>query len=81
MPVQLKINHDELLKDQRVIDEIHRHLWIESEKAGYDRGFEWAQEDWLKRYAIEWVKYYIPDKLPSSTSFKVKDVRLKSGRR
>ncbi len=25
----------DLLKDKRVIEEINRHLWIESQKAGY----------------------------------------------
>ena len=35
----------ELLKDKRVIDEINRHKWIESEKSGRDIGFERAVED------------------------------------
>lgn len=48
----------ELLKDKRVAEEIHRHLWIESEKAGYDIGFEKAAEDWLKRFSGEWVRYH-----------------------
>ncbi len=47
----------ELLKDKRVIEEINRHLWIESEKAGYDIGFEKAADDWLKRFSGEWIKY------------------------
>lgn len=66
----LKISKGELLKDKRVMEEIHRHLWIESEKAGYDRGLDWAKEDWLNRYAVEWVKYYMPEKLVSATRMK-----------
>ena len=64
----LKITYDELLKDKRVIEEIQRHLWIESEKAGYDRGFEWAKENWLRHYAEEWVKYYMPEKLVTAAA-------------
>ncbi len=51
---------EKLLQDKRVIDEINRHLWIESEKAGYDIGFERASEDWLAKYADEWIKYNAP---------------------
>jgi hypothetical protein len=53
----VKPGSKELLKDRRVIEEINRHLWIESEKAGYDIGFEKAAEDWLKRFSGEWIKY------------------------
>ena len=55
---QMKAGSRELLKDKRVIEEINRHLWIESEKAGYDIGFERAAEDWLKRFSGEWIKYH-----------------------
>ena len=41
------VAHKELLKDRRVVEEINRHLWIESEKAGYDIGFDKAASDWL----------------------------------
>ena len=51
-----------LLKDKRVIEEIHRHLWIESEKAGYDIGFEKAAEDWLVRFSKAWMTYHLPKK-------------------
>ena len=73
----VKINHEELLKDKRVIEEIHRHLWIESEKTGYDRGFEWAKEDWLNRYAMEWMKYYMPEKLAGKIKSKGKPKTIK----
>ncbi len=43
-----------LLQDERVKEEIDRHKWIESEKAGYDIGFDKAAEDWISRYADEW---------------------------
>ena len=46
-----------LLENKEVIEEIKRHLWIESEKAGYDIGFEKAAEDWITRFSDDWVKY------------------------
>ena len=36
-------------------DEILRHKWIESEKAGYDIGFDRALIDWIIRYRSDWV--------------------------
>jgi hypothetical protein len=57
----MKYDPKELLKDKRVIEEINRHLWIESEKAGHDIGFERAAEDWLKRFSAEWVKYHMSE--------------------
>ena len=51
-----------LLSDRRVIEEINRHLWIESEKAGSDIGFETAAEDWLKRFSKAWMDYHMPKK-------------------
>lgn len=59
------MKHDlkELLKDKRVIEEINRHLWIESEKAGHDIGFDQAAEDWMKHFSAEWVKYHSPELL------------------
>lgn len=35
-------------------DEILRHKWIESEKAGRDIGFEAALFDWAKNYRATW---------------------------
>ncbi len=58
----VKVVSKDLLKDERVIEEIKRHLWIESEKAGYDIGFDRAAEDWLKRFSNEWLKYHQPKK-------------------
>jgi len=50
----------ELLKDKRVIEEINKHLWIESQKAGYSIGIERATDEWLRLYAKEWLKYHQP---------------------
>jgi hypothetical protein len=35
-------------------EEILRHKWIESEKAGYDIGFEKALLDWIVRHRSAW---------------------------
>ncbi len=35
-------------------DEIMRHKWIESEKAGYDIGFEHALTDWIIKHRSKW---------------------------
>ena len=35
-------------------DEILRHKWIESEKAGYDIGFERALLDWIRNHRDTW---------------------------
>ena len=35
-------------------DEILRHKWIESEKAGRDIGFERALLDWIRKHRDKW---------------------------
>ena len=55
-----------LLNTPQVLDEIKRHLWIESEKAGHDMGYEWALEDWFMRFAGEWIQFHRPDLLRES---------------
>lgn len=35
-------------------EEILRHKWIESEKAGHDIGFERALLDWIVRHRSSW---------------------------
>lgn len=35
-------------------EEILRHKWIESEKAGHDVGFENALMDWVIKYRTGW---------------------------
>ena len=37
-------------------DEILKHKWIESEKAGHDIGFERALTDWIVRHRSKWRK-------------------------
>ena len=66
----MSVEHKELLKNKDVIEEINRHLWLESEKAGYDIGFENAAEDWLKRYSQAWIDYHL-QKQRKFPSFKV----------
>ncbi len=47
-----------LLRNRKVIAEINRHKWLESEIAGYDIGFEAAAEDWLRKHSTAWIKYH-----------------------
>ena len=69
----MKINHvKELLKDKRVMDEIHKHLWIESQKAGYNIGIERATDEWLSLYAEGWMRYNMPEKLDNGKTAKHK---------
>ena len=35
-------------------EEILRHKWIESEKAGFDIGFESALTDWIVKHRSKW---------------------------
>ena len=56
-----------LLQDKHVIEEINRHLWLESEKAGYDIGFQAATDDWLKRFSKAWMDYHWPKARQVST--------------
>jgi hypothetical protein len=35
-------------------EEILKHKWIESEKAGYDIGFEKALTDWIIKHRSKW---------------------------
>lgn len=52
---------DELLKTSKLYkeflaerEEILRHKWIESEKAGHDVGFEKALLDWVSTHRAQW---------------------------
>ncbi len=49
-----------LLRNKKVIEEIERHQWIESQKAGYDIGFDKAAADWLERFSKAWMDYHLP---------------------
>jgi hypothetical protein len=68
----------DLLKDKRVIEEINRHLWIESQKAGYSIGIERATDEWLRLYALGWMKYHMPDKYKA---FQAKNKKEKERRK
>lgn len=35
-------------------EEILRHKWLESEKLGYDIGFERALLDWIRNHRSQW---------------------------
>ena len=35
-------------------EEILKHKWIESEKVGYDIGFEHALTDWIMKHRSKW---------------------------
>jgi hypothetical protein len=37
-------------------EEILKHKWLESEKAGYDIGFEHALTDWIIKHRSKWRK-------------------------
>jgi hypothetical protein len=37
-------------------EEILKHKWIESEKAGHDIGFEKALTDWIHKHSSNWRK-------------------------
>lgn len=37
-------------------DEIHRHKWFESEKAGRDIGFEHALASWVVPHRANWLR-------------------------
>lgn len=37
-------------------EEILKHKWIESEKAGHDIGFERALTDWIVKHRSRWRK-------------------------
>ena len=59
----MDIDPKKLLRNKKVLEEINRHKWLESEIAGYDIGFEKATEDWLKKYAHAWMAYHVSSPL------------------
>ncbi|HOW35550.1 MAG TPA: hypothetical protein PL155_03980 [Candidatus Omnitrophota bacterium] len=63
----------ELLKDKRVTEEINKHLWIESQKAGYSIGTERATDEWFRLYAEGWMKYHMPEKFRQLQAQKAKE--------
>jgi len=60
-PQSTATNGNDLLKNSTLYkefqaerDEILKHKWIESEKAGYDIGFERALTDWIVKHRAKW---------------------------
>ena len=54
---EVEIKRTRLYQDyQCQIDEVNRHKWIESEKAGHDVGWEWALIDWIIRHRATWIR-------------------------
>ena len=54
-------DHPDLVKESLLYkeflaerEEILRHKWIESEKAGHDVGFEKALLDWILKHRSSW---------------------------
>ncbi len=62
-PVKESSSTNDLLKNSSLYrefqaerEEILRHKWIESEKAGKDIGFEQALTDWIIKHRSNWRK-------------------------
>jgi hypothetical protein len=66
----VSIMNSGLLQEKQVQEEIERHKWFESEKAGYDIGFEKAAQDWLDRYSQQWLKDHPNQTLKVSRNLK-----------
>lgn len=47
-------------------EEILRHKWLESERLGYDIGFERALLDWIRKHREQWRKSRRQTPPPSS---------------
>ena len=41
---------------QALREEIMKHKWYESEKAGHDIGFDHALTDWTLKHRTQWLK-------------------------
>ena len=51
------VKNSSLYKEfQAELNEILRHKWLESEKAGRDIGFEQALTDWIIKHRSKWRK-------------------------
>ena len=64
-----KLSDSDLLKNSSLYrefmaerEEILKHKWIESEKAGCDIGFEHALTDWIVKHRTKWRKERTPKK-------------------
>ena len=54
-PLRQSVLYQDFLAER---EEILKHKWLESEKAGRDIGFEWALTDWTVRHRSGWRKWY-----------------------
>jgi hypothetical protein len=70
----IKLNMETLLRDQRVVQEINRYRWLESEICGYDIGFAKAVNDWMARFSIDWIKYHLPRQLKKRSAKKFRSL-------
>ena len=61
----MPIKNEKLLTNKQAVEEINRHRWIESEKAGYDIGFEKASMEWLEKFSTAWMHYHMPQRKAS----------------
>jgi len=64
----MAMKNAELLKDARVVKEIERHKWIESEKAKKDIGFDQAAQDWLNRFSDTWKSKNLSQAKPTRSA-------------
>ena len=57
LPANDLLKHSSLYREfQAEREEILKHKWIESEKAGHDIGFERALTDWIVKHRAKWRK-------------------------
>ena len=70
--------NEKLLKNKQAIEEINRHRWIESEKAGYDIGFETASIDWLENFSVAWMQYHMPQRKTSANTASQKPTKRRA---
>jgi len=42
-------------------EEILKHKWYESEKAGHDIGLERAKADWTVRHRSQWFRWWLQE--------------------
>ncbi len=52
------IHQREFLRDPDVVNEINKFKWLQSEKSGFDIGFEKAARDWIQAHSSEYLKHH-----------------------
>lgn len=55
-PAEMVKNSSLYREFQAEREEILKHKWVESEKAGYDIGFERALTEWIVKHRAKWRK-------------------------